>query len=207
MAELRWILLVAGVVVLAGVYFYSTYRAQRPKETDGTGVPRKEPVFDAVKEEADDAPVAPEPAVGAEDEQTPQQIITIRLLAKGKEGFPAEEMILEMRKAGLRHGQYGIFHRHSEQDDSKYLFSIASVSEPGSFDLSRMKLDSYPGVSLFLVLPNPGNGVDAFDNMVETAKTMAKNLNGELVDEQGISLSIQRERFLREEVIQFEHHH
>jgi FtsZ-interacting cell division protein ZipA len=41
--------------------------------------------------------------------------------------------------------------------------------------------------------------------MVTTARALAVGLNGDLVDEQGSTLSIQRERYLREEVIQFQH--
>ena len=45
----------------------------------------------------------------------------------------------------------------------------------------------------------------AFDLMVATARALAAGLRGDLVDEQGSTLSIQRERYLREEVIQFQH--
>ena len=60
---------------------------------------------------------------------------------------------------------------------------------------------------MFLVLPGPVDGVEAFDLMVTAAKALAKSLNGELLDETGSTLSIQRERYLREEIIQFQHSH
>jgi FtsZ-interacting cell division protein ZipA len=41
--------------------------------------------------------------------------------------------------------------------------------------------------------------------MVRTARDLARDLNGDLRDEQGSSWSIQRERFVREEIIQFQH--
>ena len=43
---------------------------------------------------------------------------------------------------------------------------------------------------------NQGEGVNL---------SLADKLDGELLDEQGTKLSIQRERYLREEVVQFEH--
>lgn len=82
---------------------------------------------------------------------------------------------------------------------------MASLTEPGSFDLTRLRNDSFPGVSLFMGLPGPMDGVVAFDAMVATARSIAAQLEGDLVDEQGSTLSIQRERYLREEVIQFQH--
>jgi len=86
-------------------------------------------------------------------------------------------------------------------------FSAASLVEPGSFDLANIKDQSIPGISLFLVLPGPMDGADAFDLMMAAARTLAQSLNAELLDESGSTLSIQRERYLREEIVQFEHTH
>jgi FtsZ-interacting cell division protein ZipA len=41
--------------------------------------------------------------------------------------------------------------------------------------------------------------------MVTAARAVAKSLDGNLVDELGSTFSIQRERYLREEIIQFQH--
>jgi FtsZ-interacting cell division protein ZipA len=41
--------------------------------------------------------------------------------------------------------------------------------------------------------------------MVNAARAVAKRLDGNLVDEHGSTLSVQRERYLREEIIQFQH--
>ena len=62
-----------------------------------------------------------------------------------------------------------------------------------------------PGISLFLVLPGPVDSVEAFDMMMEAARTLTQSLDGELLDESGSTLSIQRERYMREEVIQYQH--
>jgi cell division protein ZipA len=82
---------------------------------------------------------------------------------------------------------------------------VASLVEPGSFDLTRMRSERFPGVSLFLELPGDGDGVTAFDDMLSTAHSLAQTLDGELLDETGSRLSVQRERYLREEVIQYQH--
>jgi cell division protein ZipA len=82
---------------------------------------------------------------------------------------------------------------------------VASLTEPGCFDLSKLRTDVYQGMSLFLGLPGPVDGVVAFDSMVDTARAVAKSLDGNLVDELGSTFSIQRERYLREEIIQFQH--
>ena len=110
-----------------------------------------------------------------------------------------------MRGIGLRHGKFGIFHRYDGNDETRTVFSAASLVEPGSFDLENIKDQQIPGISLFLVLPGPVESVEAFDMMMAAARALTQTLNGELLDESGSTLSIQRERYLREEIIQFQH--
>jgi cell division protein ZipA len=205
-AELRWGLLVFGIVVLAAVYLYSRFK---PSIDDriASVTARKDPIIGDVEpgvdEEVEDAPVAPAP-VELGGIQT-KKIIAIRLMARNSGGFAADELILALREQGLKHGQFGIFHRPDSEDECQVDFSVASLVEPGSFDLSRLKKDYYPGVSIFLALPGPADGVEAFDDMLNTARALTKQLNGELFDEQGSTLSLQRQRYLREEVIHFQH--
>ncbi|MDP2325882.1 MAG: cell division protein ZipA C-terminal FtsZ-binding domain-containing protein [Gammaproteobacteria bacterium] len=202
MAELRWVLLVAALLVLAVVFLWTRYRnrlAERLKlpfhGSAGGYLPapgnRQEPALSATS----GAPVLP------------AKIVTIRILSRGATPFPAEQLVLALREAGLRHGRYGIFHHFPSDVDDEPVFSAASLTEPGSFDLAKLRTDVYQGISLFLGLPGPVEGVSAFDSMVTAARAIAKRLDGNLVDEHGSTLSVQRERYLREEVIQYQHRH
>lgn len=206
MADLRWGLLIVGIAVLAAVYLYSRYKSTID-ERIATMTPRKEPKISIVGPDdggdPDDAPAEPDEIQLTDVNAT--KIVAIRLMARNSGGFAAEELILALREQGLKHGQFGIFHRPDAENDCQAEFSVASLVEPGSFDLSRLKKDYYPGVSIFLALPGPADGVEAFDDMVNTSRALAKQLNGELLDEQGSTLSLQRQRYLREEVVQFQH--
>ena len=202
MDGLRWLLLLFGLLVIAGVYFYSR-RDKAESEDADDGVPaRVEPKLEdvdvePVDDEADDPVDTP-----AQD--VPQKIVTLRLIGRNKKPFPGDDLILSMRGIGLRHGKFGIFHRYDGNDESRTIFSAASLVEPGSFDLANIKDQQIPGISLFLVLPGPVESVEAFDLMMAAARALAQSLDGELLDESGSSLSIQRERYLREEIIQFQ---
>ena len=207
MDGLRWLLLLFGLLVIAGVYFYS--RREDKKAEEEPPVDRLEPTLasesDLVVEEAeptDDGEVA---EASATDGETPQKIVTLRLVAKEGGTFRGDELVLSMRGIGLRHGKFGIFHRYDGNDESRTIFSAASLVEPGSFDLNNIKEQELPGISLFLVLPGPVEGSESFDLMMTAARTMAQSLDGELLDESGSTLSIQRERYMREDIIQFEH--
>ena len=204
MDGLRWLLLLFGLLVIAGVYFYSR-RDKKPAESEPVAG-RLEPTLggdaEAVVEE-----LPPEETELSEDTpgESLQKIVTLRLVAKEGESFAGDELILGMRGIGLRHGKFGIFHRYEGTDENSTIFSAASLVEPGSFDLSNIKEQQLPGISLFLILPGPIDGAEAFDMMMSAARALAQTLDAELLDESGSTLSIQRERYLREEIIQFEH--
>lgn len=210
MTELRLLLILCGVAVLIGIYLATRYGFSLPRRKSRPPVERQEPIVEvpAAEPEAEESPdtaaQSPLPPV-LEDKPPAPKVIAIRLLSGDKQGFPGEKLILALRDADLRHGEFGIFHRVAEENEDRYLFSVASLSEPGSFDLTRIKIDFYPGVSIFLVLPGPVDGLAAFDDMLDTARKLAQTLEGDLRDEHGSTLSVQRERFLREEIIQYEH--
>jgi cell division protein ZipA len=211
MDGLRWLLLFFGLLVVAGVYLYS--RRSKDSTDENDIVPgRLEPSLDGA-DLGDDLTDGLGHSPAYDDDETdeitpasngPQKIVTVRIVARDKKSFKGDDLILSMRGIGLRHGKFGIFHRYDGSDESETVFSAASLVEPGSFDLQNIKEQEIPGISLFLVLPGPMDSVEAFDMMLAAARTLAQSLDGELLDESGSTLSIQRERYLREEIIQFQ---
>ncbi len=202
MTELRWVLLLAALLILVALFVWTRYRSRfverfrfppaAPATRSGSGPGgRHEPVLTPAR-----APAAP---------VLPDKIVTIRILSRAGAPFRAEDLVLALRDSGLRHGRFGIFHAQVSDTDDTPVFSVASLTEPGSFDLTRVHTDVYQGVSLFLGLPGPVDGVAAFESMVSAAREVSRRLDGNLVDEHGSTLSVQRERYLREEVIQFQH--
>ena len=209
MAAFRWVLLLTGLFAIAIVYLYSTNRLPRLRwpfrsrdkdaETDTVeqipALPESDAAGSALVEQPEPAPGLPLTADSF--------VITVRIMpAEGRE-FAAEQLVLALRAAGMRHGKYGIFHRHALQDEARIRFSAASLVEPGSFDLTRLKESTYRGVSLFTVLPATEDNLRLFDDMIATARKVALAVDGRLTDELGSAFSLQRERYMREEVIQF----
>ena len=212
MDGLRWLLLIFGLILIAGVYLYSR-RSTKPVDASDSPDERLEPSFG--DEPASEAEKNPEPEASLEDADSDhshaeplrheQTIITLRLVAGKKRFYPGGDLALNLRGLGLRHGKFGIFHRYEGSDESRVIFSVASLVEPGSFDLKNIKDQEIPGISLFLVLPGPIDGPHAFDLMVAAARALVQSLGGELLDESGSTLSIQRERYMREEIITLQH--
>src|SRR5688572_1853259 len=209
MWDLRWVLLGLGALVLVGVYLWSRgilSRAMLP--TLPTRKQRTEPSMGG-EPPPPPVPAAPEPAslvetVSEEEKKrpAPDRIVTLRLVPRGAE-LPAERAVAALRGAGLEHGRYSIFHR--QLDTNREGFSVASLTEPGSFDLEHLDRTTIAGLSFFVVLPGKGDPVARFDAMVETARALSVELAADLFDERGSSWSSQRERYLREELIEYRH--
>ncbi len=214
MDGLRWLLLFFGLLVIAGVYVYSRRERNKPVEPDDA-IERREPTLLEGKDAPPDEAMVVESdfhspdleAVPENDEPaptTPQKIVTLRLTARNGGQFRGDELILSLRGIGMRHGKFGIYHRYDGADEDRTIFSAASLVEPGSFDVANIKEQQIPGISLFMVLPGPVDGVEAFDLMMAAAHALAQSLDAELLDESGSTLSIQRERYMREEIIAYQ---
>ena len=221
MTELRLALLALGLLLILAVYLWSRgvlqrwlrgFASLRPARPT-TGM-RVEPAVAEPEEYAEPDEIA-ELAEPEAEELTPvarstaraapaQKVITLRFLPRQGQ-LACDTVLLALRAAGLRHGRYGIFHKLPDEFSDEPNFSVANLTEPGSFDLARASETRIPGMSFFMIIPGPADPVDRFDDMVRTARELARELNGELRDEQGSSWSIQRERFVREEIIQFRH--
>lgn len=158
--------------------------------------------------------VAPKPVVEPDEpkpmdpieqhvaEASKQRIVALRLVAH--EGLWDGKQLREVIEAeGLRYGRYSIFHR--EREDGKTLFYVASMVEPGSFDLAKMDRQLFPGISLFGIVPGPLDAPATFDLVLAAARHLAERLKSQLQDEQGSTLTAQRILNLREELVHFEH--
>lgn len=154
-----------------------------------------------------DAPDA-EPAPPAATPEPPpagpvqQKIVALRLIANSGR-WPGRSVIDALRAEGLTFGKYSIYHR--ERDDGKSIFFVASMVEPGSFNPDAADTQSYPGISIFAVVPGPVDAPTTFDLMLATGRRLAETLSGHLQDEQGSTLTAQRILNLREELVHFEH--
>jgi cell division protein ZipA len=217
--ELRWILTALGVALIIGVYIWS----RRDRSGDSTQPWRREPglgerldswrggsstaeMLPGLEPEAgplagieDADPLEPEaPALPGEDEQL---IVALRLRARHVEGFNGSELVKAFSAEGLEFGRFGAFHSLDERRRSRFL--VASLVEPGSFEIEKMHELSCPGVSMFMVLPGPREPLGALDGMFTCARRLAERLDAEVLDDKGNALTMQQAGWLREQVIEY----
>ena len=206
MWDLRWVLLGLGALVLVGVYLWS--RGIVSRDMLPTLPRRKERTEPSIGEPPPLEPTPqPESLVETVSEEEkarpgPERVVALRLIPRGAE-LTTERAVSALRNAGLEHGRYAIFHR--QLGTNREGFSVASLTEPGSFDVEHVGDATIAGLSFFLVLPGNGDPVSRFDAMVETARALSVELAADLFDERGSSWSSQRERYLREELIEYRH--
>lgn len=207
MWELRWVLLALGALVVVGVYLWSVGAFKRRPGPATSPHARTEPTLGPA---IVDEPLTPRadsdlpPARKKPAHSSPERIITLRLIPRSGE-LGAERTVAALHAAGLAHGRYAIFHLHDELHGNEPMFSVASLTEPGAFDLENLAGNTVAGLSFFLVLPGAGDPVTRFDKMIETARGLAVELESDLHDESGSSWSVQRERYVREEMIEYRH--
>lgn len=127
-----------------------------------------------------------------------ERIVTLRLAAPPLERFEGKRLVEALQAAGLQHGKFAIFHRTTAEGAT--VFSVASLVEPGTFDLERIEGRRFPGVSLFAVLPGPLEAEALVEEMIATGRRLAEELHGALQDERGAPLNAQRLADLRASV-------
>jgi cell division protein ZipA len=131
-----------------------------------------------------------------------RKIIALRL-AWGPQKLPGAQLRSALEGESLQHGKYDVFHRLD--GNGAAIFSIASMVEPGTFDLEKMTQESFPGVTLFAQLPAPVAGMLAFNELIACSRRLHAALGGTLQDERGVPLTVHRIERLRQEIREFEH--
>ena len=258
MAEIRWILLGLGLILIAGIWWRGARRrAQGPGDAElrkvepraapaalplvpsahqhppDWGVSPLEPLsiktadfdhvpvldlpmradFGAIPQEAKNLATAPATAPATAAVPAPhtrpkpnanelQKIVTVRVCASGGLRWGGKQLMEALADQGLVYGRYQVYH-HKHVDGST-LFYVASLVEPGTFDMALMAEQEFRGVSAFAVLPGPLEPVQTIDAMFAAVRGLAERLSGMAQDANGAPLSPQRVGALRDEVARYQ---
>jgi len=166
-----------------------------------TPPPAMRPMFATgpISEQSDRAAAAPPQAPNAAELQ---RIVTVRVCAVGEARWSGSQLMAALELHGLAFGRYQVFHR--KHADGRSLFCVASLIEPGTFDIAEMADQEYRGVTLFAVLPGPIQPLETMDELLGTARGLAEELSGMVQDAKGMPLSPQRAAALREDIARFQ---
>jgi cell division protein ZipA len=216
--ELRWILTAIGIALIVGVYLWSrrdreevdddalrrepglqeSSAAWGEPSVDDHALPALEPEASVPGEQASDTAQVEAPQLPPEGEQL---IVALRLRARQPAGFDGSELIKAFSAEGLEFGRFGAFHSLDERRRSRFL--VASLVEPGSFEIEKMHELRCPGVSMFMVLPGPREPLNALEDMFVCARRLAERLDADILDDKGNALTMQQAGWIREQVVEY----
>lgn len=218
MDDLRLILLLAGVCILALIVFI--HRRQNPagrRQADWrlhmkepkVSIPRRQ--LEVEEETSDwhlaetyrDEPVQPG-LKGLGSEHPPaEKVITLYIRRKDESPISGIALSEAARKAGLTFGEMNIFHRQHEGSD-RPIFSMANLVVPGDFNPDDWDRFHSPGVTLFAQIPGPIDALDTWDSMLATAIRLTELLGAEVLDSNKTLLSRKRIGEMREQMRQWD---
>jgi cell division protein ZipA len=131
-----------------------------------------------------------------------QHIVSVRVCSPGEQRWSGATLLDAFEMQGLAFGRYQVFHRRHA--DGRSLFCVASLIEPGTFDVARMAAEEFRGITLFAVLPGPVEPLLTVDELLAAAHGLAQELSGIVQDAKGMPLSPQRAALLRDDVARFQ---
>lgn len=208
MTELRIILLIIGVIILALIYYFGTRDKRKEEQKDFSESTYVEPHMgdSLVKGRPNDLP-RKQPSVNsnaatATNELINDKIITLYVHAKTGQQFDWHSIREAADQVGLEFGPDNIFHRYNGFGESKQLiFMVANMLKPGVFQVDVRT----SGLVFIMTLPGVMPALDLWDTMFPVGERMAELLNGRLTDENHNLFTRQRIASMREEMREFDY--
>lgn len=228
---LRLILIVAGGLLLVGLYIWERRRA-RPEEDapfdDGDAEEDKRepqigiwhgdesggaPAGGAVSGQLDPTRVLEQPELNLEPPETapendePQRptspLILMFHITPEDAAFAGEAVVHAASECGFEPGEMEIFHRYRDPGSpSAPLFSLANMVKPGTFPFGAMAEFESPGLTLFSQAEGASDDLARLEDMLAAAHCLAGRLNAEILDDTRTLLTPQIEDRLRDRVLE-----
>lgn len=131
-----------------------------------------------------------------------EMIVVLYVVARPAAVFSGTQIAAAFADLDLIFGEMDIYHRIGQ--NGKAVFSVVNMVNPGVFDPEAMETFTTPGVTLFAVLPDAGDGVAAFDAMLDAANGLAERLDGIVLDETRSAVTRQGCEHTREQIRGYE---
>lgn len=140
-----------------------------------------------------------------EKEPDPENVLVISVISKQAETFNGSMLQRIVVACGMSFGDMDIYHRFEHDDQQGAVqFSMANALPPGTFNPEQPETLSTKAVMFFMSMEEPEDVMDAFECMLATAETVAKNLGGEMLDEDRSVMRNQTAEHYRQRVRDFE---
>jgi len=215
--------LFVGIVVIASIYFFGRKFRQK-KRQDNDIFDDDLPAFNAKNWDDFDEGVGPVKIISGDnpvsadsnvDENSEQQsdIVMLYILPKLDGVFQGSQINSSVQAMGLKFGDMNIYHYskliENEEDEelsgesqSRMVFSLANMHEPGFFDPETIHELTSTGLIVFMQI-NTSSSVDALDDLTEMLQRsyqIAGLIDGRLCNHKQQPLTEQDAQRYREQV-------
>ena len=173
-----------GVIILAMVFLLVRF-----KKPSGNVTPDKFKVR-VTSEETEEGCTSP----------FDNNIVVLRIIAFPGKPYMGYELHQALLDVEMRLGDRNLFHRYAKVGSDKILFSVAAATSTGEFFLENMGSFSCHGLLLFMKVIPRAKLMDSFDLMLDTARQLAEELGGEIVDDRMQPLNVEVIQRLRKKI-------
>ena len=186
-------------------------RPERSPEPEPRSAPRKPPHSrrrpsprEAPPPEARKAPAEPQETSG-NGRTGEEMLVVLTIMTPDERKLAGAQIRQAFASFDLEPDEDGLFHHFGNRKGSSRqpVFSVASVLDPGVFDVEGMDRVEIPGLCLFMRRPGPFLATVAFDLMLDVGSRLARTLEAVLCDHQRCRLTVQATQALRERVVHF----
>ena len=131
-------------------------------------------------------------------------IIVLHIMQPDRRNFDGRKLKGALGRAGLLFGDMNIYHHYGlSLEADRPVFSVAKAIEPGTFDELDDASYETPGLTMFMRLPSAEDGTVVLELMFAAAQSLARELDGEILDEGRSTLNAQALNHLRDQVVDF----
>lgn len=228
--ELRVVLLTVGLIVIVGIVLDGIRRKRKiqkqVQEFDETVISnpnREDPGFlqeddplltqdwetPASKSDTDIlSEVTKKPRVKPAKiptDQKVEEVIALCLLPQKGGTFSGRAINAAFQANQLKFGDKRIYHKfRGDKLDSDVLYSVASLTEPGTFEPNKLATSQFKGLMIFMVVSNIHDPYPTFEKMLGTARLMSHALGAKLLDGQRCTLTSQTIEHFKEQIREYQ---
>ncbi len=207
--DLRWVLLIAGTLLVAGVYFYTLWS---DKHRHQTRLHRQEPDMHTITDdttesgrESDAKSQVAEDTAKRQIQSIPSKIIALHVQSQSARPISGDQLLQWAEDEDLV---------RSGDDESGFFvskdmsFYVANILHPGTFRWAQMDTLRINGLSFFTQLPTAAlTAPQVFENMRLCAVRFAEQFGTAVLDDQRQNLTVQSQRRLEQELQAYQKHY
>ncbi|ORU92017.1 MAG: cell division protein ZipA [Cycloclasticus sp. symbiont of Bathymodiolus heckerae] len=208
--SLRLILLVVGVIILLGIYFYDVLKKRKNREEESFDasdeIERVEPVikdekpFSAVYDEKELPSQIDQKESGASVRSVeeipvaePAFVVQLAIIPVKGDVLSGSVLLSAFTRLGLEFGDMGIFHCYERQNGiEKQRFHVANLLEPGTFPVGSMGDFESTGIILFFQATDSVEATASFDSMLTVSQQLSQTLEATLVGADMSELTLEK---------------